>query len=176
MANIILAFLPTGPSIEEQILEAVEKGFIEVNSKLDGLKKDVEGLGVHIKWVVAKQTFDDYVRKITTLNDLLKEVGNTSMTELIPKIPSSSTGSENDLQASQLLYEHKKVEALNYYETKFEHPIETAMVLTSESLFDSFIRDNDYDYRKVLNLGNTIMYYLLMVGSPFSCNILGEQI
>ena len=179
LANVIFEVLPTGPSIEERILEEMENGFNEANSKLDQLQDDIRGLNANFEWLLTAQTFTEYNLNIVSANDKLEILANISI--LISELeqidtttlaPTSAPGStpvtgataipttHTPLQSWKITYEEKIEEFLDFCRDDIEDHTKIGNALTPKSIFTTFNSAKSNDRRKLLNLGKTIMFYL----------------
>ena len=128
LANVIFEVLPTGPSIEERILEEMENGFNEANSKLDQLQDDIRGLNANFEWLLTAQTFTEYNLNIVSANDKLEILANISI--LISKLeqidtttpaPTSAPASTPVTGTTSILTTHTPLQSWKItYEEKIE--------------------------------------------------------
>ena len=182
LANVIFEVLPTGPSIEERILEEMENGFNEANSKLDQLQDDIRGLNANFEWLLTAQTFTEYNLDIVSANDKLEILANISIliseleqidttTPAPTSAPASTpvTGATSiptthtPLQSWKITYEEKIEEFLDFCRDDIEDHTKIGNALTPKSIFTTFNSAKGNDRRKLLNLGKTIMVLLSRV-------------
>ena len=152
LVNFVFTFLPTGPSIDQVVLEEMRAGFREVNSRLDSLKNDVESLRGHFAWALERYDLQSYLRH---MNNLARDL--------------NSLKQEN---ASSSYLEMKKMEYRNYFENVYPGSRTIALFLINKSIYETYANSVNYDRRLVLNMTKTCMYYLAQLSElDLTCRI-----
>ena len=152
LVKFVFTFMPTGPSIDQVVLEEMRAGFREVNSRLDSLKRDVESLRGHIDWVFERHSLEGYVYDMQVLSSDLNHL--------------------NQENASASYIERKIDEARNYFENVFPGRTTIALFLINKSFYERYARSVKYDRRQVLNMIKVAMYYLAQLSElDLTCRI-----
>ena len=193
--NIIFAILPTGPSIEEQLLENLQEGFGQVNLKIDQVLDEMGALKAYFEFLLVGQTFRQYKINILAANRKLSVLANISILiselELIntttpaptsapaptPVTASTSipiTTTPNDLEGWKITYQEKLDGFVNFCNNFIEDIHRTGYDLTSEDIFRKFNSAEGNDRGKLLNLGKTITGQARLIRSHSSARFCFE--